>query len=95
MPNIPNSKLNLTVQAWRWPCFDSLRDETLVRQAQLVRNPKNPGEPVPLPFSASSLWRRVADKTFLTHIKVSSNTTCWRVADVHAWLAAVQKGGEA
>ena len=95
MPNTPNSRLNLTVQARRWPCFDSLPDEALVRQAQLVRNPKNPGEPVPLPFSASSLWRRVAAKTFPAPIKVSSNTTCWRVADVRAWLAAAQKGGEA
>ena len=66
-----------------------------MRQAPLVRNRKNPGEPVPLPFSASSLWRRVAAKAFPVPIKVSSNTTCWRVADVRAWLAAAQKGGEA
>ena len=67
--------------------FDTLPDSGMVRLAGLIQTPKAPGNP--LPFSASTLWRRVADGTFPPPVKLgSSKITAWRVSDVRAWLAA-------
>lgn len=74
------------------PSFDELPDSALVRQAQLVRSPKHPTRPAPLPFSAATFWRRVQEGTFPSPIKLSERITAWRVGDVRAWLAAQQRG---
>jgi prophage regulatory protein len=39
-----------------------------------------------LPFSGSTLWRRVKAGTFPAPVKVSSNITAWNVEKVRAWL---------
>lgn len=75
--------------------FDELPDSALVRQSQLVRDPKKPGIPVPLPFAASTLWIKVANGTFPAPIKLSSRTTVWRVSDVRAWIASAVQAGSA
>lgn len=72
--------------------FDALPDSAMVRIAQLVRDPKHPSKPVPLPISAATLWRKCADCTFPKPVKLGSRTTVWRVSDVRAWMAA-QEGG--
>jgi hypothetical protein len=78
------------------PSFDELPDSALVRQAQLVRDPKHPTRPAPLPFSAATLWRRVHEGSFVKPLKLGARITCWRVGDVRAWMAAAQEqGGEA
>lgn len=74
------------------PSFDDLPDSALVRQSQLVRDPKHPTRPAPLPFSASTFWRRVQEGTFPKPVKLGERITCWRVRDVRAWLAAQQQG---
>lgn len=68
------------------PSFDSLPDSALARESQLVRNPKRPTVPVPLPFSASTLWRKVKEGTFPKPITISARVTAWRVGEVRAWL---------
>lgn len=50
-----------------------------VRQSQLIPNI--------VPFSAATLWRKVAAGTFPGPVKLSSRITAWRVEDVRAYLA--------
>ena len=68
------------------PDFDDLPDTALARQAQLVWNPARPKTPTPLPFSASTMWRRVKSGQFPAPVRVSPGVTAWRVADIRAWL---------
>jgi prophage regulatory protein len=51
-----------------------------VRQRQLITI---------IPFSAATLWRKVAAKTFPAPVKLSENVTAWRVEDVRAWMATI------
>ena len=83
-------KVEAPSQAKRYPSFDDLPSSAFIRQDQLVHNRKKPGIPVPLPFTASSLWRKVAAGTFPKPTKLGARTTAWRVGDVRAWLAAQQ-----
>lgn len=54
-----------------------------VRQAQLV--------PHIIPFSAATLWRKVKAGTFPAPVKLSAGVTAWKVEDVRAWMAEVEK----
>lgn len=45
-----------------------------------------------LPFSHSTLWRRVRAKTFPAPVKISGRITAWRAEDIRAWIEA--QGGE-
>ncbi|RYH30970.1 MAG: AlpA family phage regulatory protein [Alcaligenaceae bacterium] len=69
-----------------FPSFDDLPDSALVRQSQLVRDPKHPTRPTPLPFSAATFWRMVGSGAFPQPTRLSSAITCWRVSDVRAWI---------
>lgn len=71
-------------QRTTFPSFDTQPDSGLVRQAHLI--------PAVLPFSSSSLWRRVAAGTFPKPIKLSERVTAWRVGDVRRWLAEQTEG---
>ncbi len=51
-----------------------------VREAQLI--------PGIIPFSHSTLWRRVNDGTFPKPVKLSAKVTAWRCNEIHAWIAA-------
>lgn len=68
--------------------FDALPDSAFIREAGLVRSPKRPDHPAPLPFSAPTLWRKVAAGTFPKPIKLSERVTCWKVSEVRAWMTA-------
>ena len=72
------------------PSFDELPDSALVRQSQLVRDPKHPTRPTPLPFSPATFWRKVKDGTFPQPVKLGERITAWRVGDVRAWLNACE-----
>jgi predicted DNA-binding transcriptional regulator AlpA len=39
-----------------------------------------------LPFSHSTLWRRVKAWTFPAPVKISGRVTAWRAEDVRAWI---------
>ncbi|WP_394791516.1 helix-turn-helix transcriptional regulator [Rhodoferax sp.] len=69
------------------PSFDKLPDSALIREAQLVRSVKRPDVPVPLPFSAATLWRMVRAGTFPAPHKLSQRVTAWTVGDVRGWIA--------
>ena len=68
--------------------FDAMPDGAYIREAQLVASPKRPGIPVPLPFSAPTLWRKVRAKTFPAPVRLSARVTAWNVGAVRAWLTA-------
>jgi predicted DNA-binding transcriptional regulator AlpA len=69
--------------------FDSLPNSAWVRESQLVRSPKNADSVVaPLPFSAPTLWRKVAAGTFPKPCKLSDRVTAWNVGQVREWLSA-------
>lgn len=44
-----------------------------------------------LPFSASTLWRKVREGSFPAPIKLGPNITAWRVSDIQKWLLEVTK----
>jgi predicted DNA-binding transcriptional regulator AlpA len=74
------------------PSFDILPDSAFIREAQLVRSPKRPTAPAPLPFSAPTLWRKVKAGTFPRPIKLSERITCWNVGEVRSWINAQAMG---
>ncbi|WP_114469942.1 helix-turn-helix transcriptional regulator [Pseudorhodoferax soli] len=58
----------------------SLPESGYVRQAKLLQL---------VPFSKSTLWRRVTDRTFPPPVKLSPGVTAWRIEDVRRWMAQV------
>ena len=70
------------------PSFDELPDSALVRQSQLVRDPKHPTRPAPLPFSPATLGRKGRATSFPAPIRLGDAITAWKVGDVRAWLRA-------
>ena len=62
-----------------------------VRQSTLVGD-RRTGTPGILPFSASTLWRRVRNGTFPAPLRLSERVTAWRAEDVRAWI---ESAGEA
>jgi prophage regulatory protein len=69
------------------PSFDELPDSAMVRISQLVRDPKHPTRPTPLPFSPATFWRKVKAGQFPAPIKLGDRITCWKVGSVRQWLA--------
>ena len=67
--------------------FDVLPDSAFIRESQLVQS-RLKDTLAPLPFSASTLWRKVKAGTFPKPIKLSDRVTCWKVSEVRAWMAA-------
>ena len=68
------------------PSFDDLPDSALIRQSQLVQSSRRPGTPAPLPFSPSTLWRKVRMGQFPQPVRLSAGMTAWRVSDIRAWM---------
>jgi prophage regulatory protein len=74
------------------PSFDLMLDSAFIREAQLVQSPKRPTTPAPLPFSAPTLWRKVAAGTFPKPFKLSERVTAWKVGAVREWINAQTAG---
>lgn len=72
------------------PDFDAMPARGMVRVHQLVRDPRHPSRPVPLPFSRATLWRKVADGSFPKPIKLGERTSVWRVEVVRAWMDDIE-----
>jgi predicted DNA-binding transcriptional regulator AlpA len=54
-----------------------------LRQRQLLKKH--------LPFSASTLWRKVRNGDFPAPVKLSAGITAWRLSDVNEWLTSKGK----
>lgn len=61
----------------------ALPTEGFIRVKQLVRF---------IPFSRTTVWRKVKDGAFPRPVKLSAYVTAWRVADVRDWIE--QAGGK-
>ena len=48
-----------------------------------------------LPFSHSTLWRKVRDKSVPEPVRISGRITAWRAEDIHAWIGQQGCGGAA
>jgi hypothetical protein len=59
-----------------------------LREADLIGSSARPGRPFVLPFSSSTLWRRVRDGSFPSPVKLSPGVTAWSASSVQAWLDA-------
>ena len=70
------------------PSFDDLPDSAYIRISHMVRDPKYPERPTPVPFSVSTLWRHIGAGTFPQPIRLSRGVIAFRVSEVRAWLAA-------
>lgn len=68
--------------------FDRLPDSAFLRLNQLVLPRKTPRSSFAiLPFSAATVWRKVAVGTFPSPVKLSAGITAWMVGDVRRWLS--------
>ena len=81
---IPPAKLEQNTA--QIPNFDDLPDTAWIRQSGLVRDPRHPTRPTPLPFSPATFWRLIASHKFPQPTKLSAGVTAWRVGEVRAWL---------
>jgi prophage regulatory protein len=59
--------------------FASLPDDALIRLAMLITLAL-------IPFSSTTLWRRVRQGTFPQPVRISSQVTAWRCGDIRQWL---------
>lgn len=60
------------------PLNRQLPAEGFIRQSSLI--------PDIVPFSASTLWRKVASKEFPAPVKLSERITAWHVEEIREWL---------
>jgi len=59
--------------------FDSLPDDAFIRLKELL-------EFSVIPFSATTIWRKVRAGTFPHPEKISSNIIAWRCQNIREWL---------
>lgn len=64
----------------------TIPDAGFIRQIQLLKL---------IPFSASTLWRRIKAGDFPAPVKLGPNVTAWRIEDVRGWMNKVTEGGAA
>lgn len=57
-----------------------LPETGFIRKAQLI--------PFIIPFSNTTLWRKVKAGEFPAPIKISARVTAWRAEEVRAWMQA-------
>jgi prophage regulatory protein len=58
--------------------FDSLPDSAFIRLKPLIAL-------CIVPYSSSTLWRKVRSGEFPSPVKISSGITAWRVCEVRQW----------
>lgn len=67
--------------------FETLPASAYIRERDLVAHPRRPGMVGLLPFSATTLWRKVSAGEFPKPQKLGPRISAWKVADVRAWMA--------
>lgn len=72
---LPITASNAALQPGSAP---TLPETGFVRQSLLLRF---------VPFSKSTLWRRVKKGDFPAPVKLSTGVTAWRVEEVRRWIA--------
>ncbi|WP_284335999.1 helix-turn-helix transcriptional regulator [Comamonas sp. NoAH] len=67
--------------------FETLADSAYIRERDLVTQPHRKGTVGLLPFSASTLRRKVSAGEFPKPQKLGVRISAWKVADIRAWMA--------
>lgn len=67
--------------------FETLADSAYIRERDLVTQPRRNGAVGLLPFSASTLQRKVRAGAFPQPQKLGARISAWKVADIRAWMA--------
>ena len=78
-PNTNIERRSSEANAERVSNFDSLPDDALIRLKDLL-------EYSVIPFSATTIWRKIKARTFPQPEKVSSNIVAWRCRSIREWL---------
>lgn len=77
------------------PNFDEMPDSAMVRKRDLVRDPRRPTRATVLPFSGSTLERKVAAGEFPPGVLLGTKTRAWTVGSVRGWLTEQTQGAMA
>lgn len=67
--------------------FDALPDTAYLRESQLVSSPKEPDLLALLPFSSSTLWRKVSEGSFPKPYRIGARMTAWKIGEIRQWLS--------
>jgi prophage regulatory protein len=82
MPNVQTSEADAAIgtpgNSRRFDNLPVLPETGFVRQRLLLRF---------VPFSKSTLWRRVKAGDFPAPVRLSAGITAWRAEDVRRWIA--------
>lgn len=82
MPNVQSSTadsaIGATAESHRFENPLVLPETGFVRQRLLLRF---------VPFSKSTLWRRVKAGDFPAPVRLSVGVTAWRAEEIHRWIA--------
>lgn len=70
--------------------FETLPDCAYIRERDLVAHPQRPGVACLLPFSTSTLRRKISAGEFPKPQKLGARIAAWKVADIRAWMAQQQ-----
>ncbi len=63
-----------------------------LRLSQIVGNPRaNPPIPALIPISKPTWWRGVKEGRYPKPVKLSANTTAWRVEDIRALIESFKQ----
>ena len=72
----------------------TLPDSGYLRIKQILGNPNaNPPVPALIPVSASTWWSGIKDGRYPRPVKLSPNTTAWRVSDIRELIQRIDRGG--
>jgi len=86
---MPNIRPHLAIRAAAAPTPGTALETTLrLPETGFLRQPQVLAF---VPFSKSTLWRRIQAKTFPSPLKLSERVTVWRVEDIRRWIA--EQGG--
>jgi|GEM_PF-889696 len=72
-------KLSNEAYAERVSHFETLPDDAFIRLKDLL-------EYSVIPFSATTIWRKVRARTFPQPEKISANIVAWRCRNIREWL---------
>jgi predicted DNA-binding transcriptional regulator AlpA len=70
--------MNQSIRSFGQSSLNALPDEGFIRQ-------KSMHDLSLLPFSASTLWRKINEGKFPKPIQISDGITAWRIRDLKSW----------
>ena len=66
--------------------IDQLPDSAYLRESQLVSSFSKEITGL-LPFSSSTLWRKVSEGSFPKPYRIGARMTAWKIGEIRQWLS--------